>query len=397
MSDVIELTGEEHKMDDAQLSPDDTLSSHEKCVQVQENEQTQTTVKNDEAAGTETVTKPTLEDSIKEQQDLDQDLPGLDASPSQLSCDDGIGVGLSQDENTDLDVDKSTVEKEKDTDTSTFEQETNHLKLEQEPEHLQEKIRQLEQQVKKGLDEAAQHQERADSAVAELVDAKKGVESMKDEVEEANGKVSELADRVQKQRGVIDSLKSGILHIDPKKGRVFLRVHIAAMESVLFDDHVSQEEDCSSPAPKIEEDFSHLPVSPPRPSAESTTNTTSQKSVNAKATATAAQNEISELSNDNFEEVVRSEQKSLSELMSGRARAQASRSVSLKQFSEKDLPTGTLSQDLILEKAMKKKAESQKTFSEKEFPMGTLSQDLILEEAMKKKATKKGLGGFFSL
>jgi hypothetical protein len=66
--------------------------------------------------------------------------------------------------------------------------------------------------------------------------------------------------------------------------------------------------------------------------------------------------------NENESEL--SELKSLSELLS--APAQSPRSVVLKEFSEKKLPTGTL------------------------------SQDLILEAAMKKQTTWTGLGGFFS-
>jgi uncharacterized Zn finger protein (UPF0148 family) len=60
------------------------------------------------------------------------------------------------------------------------------------PEQLQEKIHQLEQQVQKGLDEAAQEQ--TGLAVAELLDVEKEVEAMKDEVEEASNKMSELTD-----------------------------------------------------------------------------------------------------------------------------------------------------------------------------------------------------------
>jgi hypothetical protein len=61
----------------------------------------------------------------------------------------------------------------------------------------QEKIRQLEQLVQKGLDEAAQNQERSDSAVADMMDAKKEVEAMKVELEAANEKVpfSPMMDR----------------------------------------------------------------------------------------------------------------------------------------------------------------------------------------------------------
>jgi hypothetical protein len=378
MLDAMVLIGEETEVDDVRLSPDDTLLSHEKWEQESE----QITVKDDEAAA-ETGTK--LEDSIKKQQQL----PGYDASPAQSSD----GISYSEDEMTN--VDKSSVEKD------SFEQEINYVYLKFGPEKLQEKIRQLQQQVQKGLDEAAQHQERADLAVAELLDAKKEIEAMKDEEEEANDKVSELTDRVlsqrgiiQSQRGIIDSLKSGMLQIDPKKGSVFLRLHIGALEAVLSEDRVSQEEDGSSP--KIEQESSPVSLSevldntyarkPARTCfkdyvdddssrADSSSTTTSEGDViwffTEEATTAAAQIEISERYEDYFEEVdinenesELSEHKSLSEFMS--APAQSPRSVVLKEFSEKKLPAGTV------------------------------SQDLILEAAMKKQTTWTGLGGFFS-
>jgi hypothetical protein len=363
------LNGEETEVDDVRLSPDENRSSREKWKQ--ESEQ-QVTVKDGEAAAE---TGTTLEDSIKRQQDL----PGYhDASPAQSSD----GISDSEDEMTNV-IDKSSVEKD------TVERGINYLKLG--PGKFQEKIRQFEQQVQKGLDEAAQHQERADSAVAELLDAKKEVDAMKDEVAEANDKVSELTDRVQSQRGIIASLKSGILQIDSKKGSVFLRVHIRALEAVLSEDRVSQEEDGSSP--KIEQEsppvspsevllntyarkpacrcFEDYVVDADSSSADSSTTTSEVIWFSTEEALTAAQSEISERSEDSFEDVELneneselSELKSLSELLS--APAQSPRSVVLKEFSEKKLPTGTL------------------------------SQDLILEAAMKKQTTWTGLGGFFS-
>ena len=70
----------------------------------------------------------------------------------------------------------------------------------------------------------------------ELRDKEHQVETLKAELEKAKASIANLEDQLIKQTGLISSLKSGILHMDPIKGKFFLRDKIGAMEDLLLLD-----------------------------------------------------------------------------------------------------------------------------------------------------------------
>jgi hypothetical protein len=71
-----------------------------------------------------------------------------------------------------------------------------------------------------------------------------------------------LEDKVQKQTGIISSLKSGILHMDPVKGKFFLRRNIAAMEALLFGETTSNYIDEAMAVDKPSDNSSSKPSTP---------------------------------------------------------------------------------------------------------------------------------------